>query len=111
MKAEAIIVQVPPRVATAYRAASEEDRARLDLWVSVQLTKALNLGDSLGDVKERVGREAAADGLTPETPEASLFDFLSGYIGTIDGTGDALSTDCGQHFANGLTAKNKEGNL
>jgi hypothetical protein len=43
---------------------------------------------------------AAADG-----PEGrTLFDFLSGYIGTIEGSAENLSQDSGQLFAEGLAS-------
>lgn len=32
----------------------------------------------------------------------SLMDFLSGYIGTVAGSMEALSEDCGRRFAEGL---------
>jgi hypothetical protein len=72
------------------------------------------------DIETALAREAQRRGTTPEqlatdslgklflqTPpaasagEASLLDFLSGYIGTIEGPGESLSEDCGQRFAEG----------
>jgi hypothetical protein len=41
MKSETIAVHVTPQVATAYRSASEEDRRRLELLVSLQLSESL----------------------------------------------------------------------
>ena len=38
----------------------------------------------------------------PEDKGPSLFDFLSGHIGVIDGTTEALSENCGQRFSEGL---------
>jgi hypothetical protein len=35
----------------------------------------------------------------------TLFDFLSGHVGTVNGTTEALSEDCGQRFAQGLVEK------
>jgi hypothetical protein len=35
----------------------------------------------------------------------SLFEFLSGYVGTVGGSTEALSEDCGQRFAQGLVKK------
>jgi hypothetical protein len=43
--------------------------------------------------------------------EASLFDSLSGYIGTVEGTREALSKHCGQHFTEELVANREEGHL
>ena len=41
----------------------------------------------------------------------TLFDFLSGYIGTVSGTTEALSKDCGTHFTDGLVEKKRRGRL
>ena len=83
------------------------------------------------DIETALAQAAQRQGTTPErlaldllsslvlpsaTPdssagEASLFDFLSGYIGTVEGTGEALSENCGQRFAEGLVAKHEQGCL
>lgn len=41
----------------------------------------------------------------------TLFDFLSGYIGTVGGTTEALSENCGQRFAEGMAEKQQRGHL
>lgn len=41
----------------------------------------------------------------------TLFDFLSGYIGAVNGTTEALSENCGQRFAEGLAEKQRRGRL
>ena len=41
----------------------------------------------------------------------TLFDFLSGHIGTVSGTTEALSKDCGKHFTDGLVEKKRRGRL
>ena len=46
----------------------------------------------------------------PKTGEA-LFDLLNGYIGTVNGTTEALSENCGQHFTDGLLEKQQRGHL
>jgi len=66
MKTEAITIRVTPQAATAYRAASADDRRKLDLLISLQLTEFLNPDDSLENVVEDMGQEAAATGLTPD---------------------------------------------
>ena len=38
----------------------------------------------------------------PSAQGSSLMDFLSGYIGTVGGSAEALSEDCGRRFAEGL---------
>jgi hypothetical protein len=43
--------------------------------------------------------------------EKTLFDFLAGYIGTVNGTTEALSENCGQRFAEGLAEKQQRGHL
>lgn len=42
------------------------------------------------------------------TQEETLFDFLSGYIGTIDGSHEALSENTGVHFTQILMGKSHE---
>ena len=46
-----------------------------------------------------------------EEKSETLFDFLSGYIGTVNGTTEALSKDCGTHFAEGMAEKKRRGRL
>jgi hypothetical protein len=41
----------------------------------------------------------------------TLFDFLVGYAGTISGSTEPLSEDCGQRFAQGLIEKQRRGNV
>jgi hypothetical protein len=110
MKTEAITIQVTPKAAMAYRSASEEDRRKLDLLISLQLTEDLKSGWSLEKVMDDMSQEAAA-GLTPEMLNSSLFDFLSRYIGTVEGTGETMSENCGERFATGLSAKRDQGHL
>jgi hypothetical protein len=38
----------------------------------------------------------------------TLFDFLVGYIGTVDGTAEALSENTGRRFAEGLARKHQQ---
>jgi hypothetical protein len=45
------------------------------------------------------------------TEGETLFDFLSGYIGTVSGTTEALSENCGQRFAEGMLEKQRRGRL
>lgn len=47
---------------------------------------------------------------TPAEGE-TLFDFLSGYVGTVSGTTEALSENCGQRFTQGLVEKQQRGRL
>ncbi len=41
--------------------------------------------------------------------DATLFDFLAGHIGTVAGSMEAFSDDCGQRFAEGLAEKQPRG--
>jgi hypothetical protein len=78
------------------------------------------------DLDERLREEARQRGTTPELlavdtlrrafvpPEVpaegggTLHDFLGDFIGSIEGTGESLSTDCGRHFADGLEEKYRQ---
>ena len=46
-----------------------------------------------------------------EEKDETLFDFLSDHIGTVNGTTEALSEDCGKHFAEGMSEKQRRGRL
>jgi hypothetical protein len=79
------------------------------------------------EIEEPLAEEARKQGTTPEllavdclrklfTPSPTrgepaegetLFDFLSGYDGTVNGTTEALSENCGQRFAQGLLEKQR----
>jgi hypothetical protein len=78
------------------------------------------------DVEAELVKEAEKQGTTPEllavdclrnrfapAPEAgadekgSLFDFLSGYIGTVDGSREALSERTGERFTEGMLEKHR----
>jgi hypothetical protein len=83
------------------------------------------------EIEGPLAEEARKQGTTPEllavdclrklfTPSPTvekpaeaktLFDFLSGYIGTVNGTTEALSENCGQRFAQGLIEKQQRGRL
>jgi len=81
------------------------------------------------DIEEPLAEEARRQGTTPEllavdclrkrfvpvtaadkrAESETLVDFLSGYIGTVSGTTEALSENCGQRFAKGLLRNRGEG--
>jgi hypothetical protein len=48
---------------------------------------------------------------TPEKSGETLYDFLKDYIGTVAGSGEALSEDCGEKFTDYLVEKKKAGRL
>jgi hypothetical protein len=74
------------------------------------------------DLESRLAEEASRRGTTPErlaldglrrlftprsdetVPVPTLFDFLAGHIGTVAGTAEPLSENCGRRFAEGLAA-------
>ncbi len=41
---------------------------------------------------------------SPPPAAASLLDFLAGYVGTVAGSSEPFSQDCGKKFADGLAA-------
>jgi hypothetical protein len=43
--------------------------------------------------------------------EATLADFLAGFIGTVEGAREAFSESCGQRFTEGLAEKQQRGHL
>jgi hypothetical protein len=81
------------------------------------------------DIETSLVRQASALGVTPEelalgslralfrgqtahdepAEGNSLFDFLSGFAGVVDGTSEALSENCGARFAEGLLEKSQRG--
>ena len=84
------------------------------------------------DIEGPLQEEAQRQGTTPEllilnclrqqfAPEtvsektqdedATLADFLTGYIGTVAGSSEAYSENCGQSFAEGLVEKQERGHL
>jgi hypothetical protein len=83
------------------------------------------------DVEGRLGEEAQRRGTTPEllaidglrqlfpphvhgkteNEAATLFDFLNGYVGTVAGSTEPLSEDCGKRFGEALVEKHNRGQL
>jgi hypothetical protein len=74
------------------------------------------------DLEARLAEEARRSGATPEqlaldglrrlfappvveANGSSLFDFLAGHIGTVAGSTEPLSEDCGRRFADGMLEK------
>ncbi len=66
MPTEEITIRVEPRAARAYREASEQERLKLELLLSLRLQDALNPQGSLRDAMHDISRKAQARGLTPE---------------------------------------------
>lgn len=66
METEKITIEVDAQAARAYRAASAEDRRKMDALLSLQLGEMAQPDASLEEVMREMSREAAARGLTPE---------------------------------------------
>jgi hypothetical protein len=80
------------------------------------------------EIEEPLAEEARKRGTTPEllavdclrklftssptigepAEGETLFDFLSGYVGTVNGSTEALSENCGQRFVQGLIEKQQQ---
>jgi hypothetical protein len=74
MKAREITIRVDPDAANAYLAATEEERRKLDLLLSLRLQDVMRRGETLDDVIHDVSERAQARGLTPEILESILHD-------------------------------------
>jgi hypothetical protein len=74
MKAREITIRVDPDAANAYLAATEEERRKLDLLLSLRLQDVMRRGETLDDVIRGVSERAQARGLTPEILESILHD-------------------------------------
>lgn len=46
----------------------------------------------------------------PDTPP-TLYDFMQGLTGTVDGSAEPYSENCGEKFADGLIQKQQEGRV
>jgi hypothetical protein len=67
---EEITVRVDADAARAYRAATAEERRKLDLLVSLRIHDALEARGSLQELMRDISRQAQARGLTPEILDA-----------------------------------------
>lgn len=72
MPTEEITIRVDPAAAKAYRAASEQQRRKYDLLLSLKLQDVLRPSASLTEVMSEISRKAQERGLTPEILEAIL---------------------------------------
>ena len=70
--AEQITVSVDPEVAEFYRSASDAERRKLDLLVSLRLRDAAVDGKSLEEVMDEISSSAQQRGLTPEILQSIL---------------------------------------
>ena len=74
MQTEEITIHVDLAAAQACRAASEQDRKKFDILLSLRLQDTLHLGGSLKDVVREVSRKAQERGLTPEILASILYE-------------------------------------
>ncbi len=74
MLTEEITIRVDREAAQAYRAASEQERRKLDLLLSLRLQDALHPGGSLKDLMRTLSSKAQERGLTPEILESILHE-------------------------------------
>ena len=74
MLTEEITIRVDPEAARAYRAASEQDRRKVDLMLSLRLRETIRPDGSLQELMREVSRKAQERGLTPEILESILND-------------------------------------
>jgi hypothetical protein len=66
MNLETILIQVDSEAANIYRSASEADRRKLNLLLSLRLRDAARSGSSLEEVMDEISQNAQRRGLTPE---------------------------------------------
>jgi hypothetical protein len=74
MQTQEITIRVDPEAASAYLAASDEERRKLDLLLSLRLQDVTRTGESLDEVVRDVSAKAQSRGLTPEILESILHD-------------------------------------
>ncbi len=66
METREIMVRVTPEAARIYESASEQNRRKLDLLLSLQLSGTTQPPRPLKQVMREASKEAQAQGLTPE---------------------------------------------
>lgn len=72
--AETITVQVTPEAARAFRAASEEERRKMEALISLRLLEVARPRKPLEDIMREISRSARQRGLTEETLDEILKD-------------------------------------
>ncbi len=66
MAVEQIMVSVDSDVATAYRAATQSERRKLDLLVNLHLRGVTRSRQSIKEIAAEISQKAQQRGLTPE---------------------------------------------
>ena len=72
MNTDKIVISVDADVADAYRAASDDERRKLDLLVNLRLRDATRPTASLKDVMREISQIAQRRGLTSEILQSML---------------------------------------
>ncbi|MBM3238809.1 hypothetical protein FJZ31_21170 [Candidatus Poribacteria bacterium] len=72
MSVEQITISVSADVANVYRAASEEERCKLDVLVKLRLRDATRTKTSLKQIMWEISQNAQKRGLTPEILQSIL---------------------------------------
>jgi hypothetical protein len=72
IQTEQITITVDREAAEAYRAASEQERRKLDLLLTLRLHDALRPTGSFQDLMRDISKKAQERGLTPEILESIL---------------------------------------
>jgi len=74
MAAEEITILVDADTARAYRAASDKQKQKLDLLLTLRLREALQAGGSLERLMRDISQKARERGLTPDILESILHE-------------------------------------
>jgi len=72
METQKLTIRVSPHAARVYEAASEEDRRKLDLLLSLKLGEVQRGKRSLEEIMSEISQKAQERGLTPEILESIL---------------------------------------
>ncbi len=66
METQEIKIRVSPQAANMYQSASEEERSKLDLLLSLKLREIGSSSRSINEIMREASKEAQAQGLTEE---------------------------------------------
>ena len=66
METQEIKIRVSPQAANMYQSASEEERSKLDLLISLKLREIGSSSRSINEIMREASKEAQAQGLTED---------------------------------------------
>jgi len=72
MEMEQITIQVDAKAARAFKSASEEQRRKLEVLLSIRLSEVTRTRESLKAIMNEISQKAEEHGLTPEILMALL---------------------------------------